>query len=102
MMDCIWNTRVRKHNLRGLENKMNMIVRERSRRLLLPEDFRDGAAAIRAKARPRVLISQDRTCETRLPIEVEIPGIWDTSVPVISGTGVEAVCFFSLSASQRE
>ena len=28
MLDCIWNTRVRKHNLRGSENKMNMIVRE--------------------------------------------------------------------------
>ena len=28
MVDCIWNTRVRKHNLRGSENKMNMIVRE--------------------------------------------------------------------------
>ena len=26
--NCIWNTRVRKHNLRGSENKMNMIVRE--------------------------------------------------------------------------
>ena len=28
MVDCIWNTRVRKHNLRGSKNKMNMIVRE--------------------------------------------------------------------------
>ena len=28
MVDCIWNTWVRKHNLRGLENKMNMIVQE--------------------------------------------------------------------------
>ena len=28
IVDCIWNTRVRKHNLRGSENKMNMIVRE--------------------------------------------------------------------------
>ena len=28
MVDCIWNTTVRKHNLRGSENKMNMIVRE--------------------------------------------------------------------------
>ena len=28
MVDCIWNTRVRKHNLRGSENKMNMIFRE--------------------------------------------------------------------------
>ena len=27
MVDCIWNTS-RKHNLRGLENKMNMIIRE--------------------------------------------------------------------------
>ena len=26
MVDFIWNTRVRKHNLRGLENKQNMIV----------------------------------------------------------------------------
>ena len=28
MVDCIWNTRVRKHNLKGSENKMNMTVRE--------------------------------------------------------------------------
>ena len=28
MVDCIWNTRVRKHNLGGSENKMNMIVWE--------------------------------------------------------------------------
>ena len=28
MVDFIWNTRVRKHNLRCLENKMNMIVWE--------------------------------------------------------------------------
>ena len=28
MVDCIWNTRVRKHYLRGSENKQNMIVRE--------------------------------------------------------------------------
>ena len=28
MVDAILNTRVRKHNLRGLEKKMNMIVRE--------------------------------------------------------------------------
>ena len=26
--DCIWNTRARKHNLRGSESKMNVIVRE--------------------------------------------------------------------------
>ena len=28
MVDCIWNTRVRKHNLRVLKNKLTMIVRE--------------------------------------------------------------------------
>ena len=28
MVDCVWNTRVRKHNLKGLENKLNMIVQE--------------------------------------------------------------------------
>ena len=28
MVDFIWNTRVREHNIRGSENKMNMIVRE--------------------------------------------------------------------------
>ena len=28
MVDCIWNTRVRKHNLSGSKNKMNVIVRE--------------------------------------------------------------------------
>ena len=28
MVDCIWNTRARKHNLRGSESKINMIVRE--------------------------------------------------------------------------
>ena len=25
MVGCIWNTRVRKHNLKGSEKKMNMI-----------------------------------------------------------------------------
>ena len=28
IVDCMWNTKVRKHNLKGSENKMNMIVRE--------------------------------------------------------------------------
>ena len=28
MVDCKWNIRARKHNLRGSESKMNMIVRE--------------------------------------------------------------------------
>ena len=28
MMNCIWDTRVEKHNLRGSENKMKMIVQE--------------------------------------------------------------------------
>ena len=28
MVDCIWNTRVRKLNLRGSKNKHNMTVRE--------------------------------------------------------------------------
>ena len=36
------------------------LVRERSRRLLSHEDFRDRVAAIRAKARPRLPVSQDR------------------------------------------
>ena len=26
VMNCIWNIRVEKHNLRGLENKMNMKI----------------------------------------------------------------------------
>ena len=36
-----------------------------------------------------------QTCETRFPIEAEIPGIHDTSVPVISGTGANIVCSYS-------
>ena len=28
MVDCIWNARVRKHYLRSLKNKMNVIVRD--------------------------------------------------------------------------
>ena len=28
MVDCIWNTRARKHNLKGSKHKMNMIVRD--------------------------------------------------------------------------
>ena len=28
MVDCIWNTRVIKHNLRGSKTKQNMIVQE--------------------------------------------------------------------------
>ena len=27
MVNCMWNTRVEKHNLRGSENKMNMKIR---------------------------------------------------------------------------
>ena len=27
MMNCIWNTKVEKHNLKGLENIMNMKIR---------------------------------------------------------------------------
>ena len=27
MLNCIWNTMVEKHNLRGLENRMNMRIR---------------------------------------------------------------------------
>ena len=37
-----------------------LLVRERSRRLLCPEDLRDEAVAIRAKARLELLVSQDR------------------------------------------
>ena len=37
-----------------------LLVQERSRRLLFHEDFRDGAAANKAKARPGPLASQDR------------------------------------------
>ena len=33
-----------------------LLVRERSRRLLCPEDLKDEAATIRAKARPRLLV----------------------------------------------
>ena len=37
-----------------------LLVRERSRRLLFHQDFRDRAATIKAKARPGLLVSQDR------------------------------------------
>ena len=37
-----------------------LLVRERNRRLRYPEDLRDKATAIRAKARPGLLVSQDR------------------------------------------
>ena len=33
------------------------------------------------------------TYETELPIEARIPGLWDTSVPVISGTHSGTSCF---------
>ena len=36
-----------------------------------------------------------RTCETRLPAEVGIPGIRDTLIPVINGTGANTVCSVS-------
>ena len=36
-----------------------LLVRERSRRILSHRDFRDGAAGIKAKARLRLLVSQD-------------------------------------------
>ena len=36
-----------------------LLVRERSRRLLLPEDFKDGVAAIKAKAILGLMASQD-------------------------------------------
>ena len=53
-----------------------LLVREISRRLLLPEDFKDGAMAVRAKARPgfQSVRTNDmfpfplsRTCEAGLP-----------------------------------
>ena len=37
-----------------------LLIQERSRRLLVHEDFRDGAAAIRAKARLGLLVSEGR------------------------------------------
>ena len=37
-----------------------LLVRERRKRLLCPEDLRDEALDIRVKARPRFLVSQDR------------------------------------------
>ena len=37
-----------------------LLVRERSRRILIHEDFKDGAVAIRAKARSGLRINQDR------------------------------------------
>ena len=37
-----------------------LLVRERGRRLLLLEWFRDGATAIRAKTRPELLVNQER------------------------------------------
>ena len=33
-----------------------------------------------------------RAHKTVLPLEVGIPGLWDTSVPVISGTCIDLVC----------
>ena len=35
------------------------------------------------------------TFKARLPSEARIPGIWDTSVQVISETGADPVCSFS-------
>ena len=43
----------------GAKRKV-LLVRERGRRLRLLECFRNGAATIRAKAKPRLLPSQDR------------------------------------------
>ena len=37
-----------------------LLVQERSRRFLVHEGFRDRAATIRAKVRPRLLVRQDR------------------------------------------
>ena len=36
-----------------------------------------------------------RTCETILPIEAGILGIWGTLVAIINGTGADTVCSFS-------
>ena len=42
------------------------------------------------------------TFEAGLPSEARIPKLWDSAVPVISGTGTDAVCSFSPSAGQRD
>ena len=69
------------------------LVWERSIRLLLHRNYRDWAVIIRTD--DMFPLPSAWTCETRLPIKVGIPRIQDTTVPVISGTGVDTVCSFS-------
>ena len=88
-----------------------LLVRERSRRLLFHEDFRDRAAAIKAKSKSRFPISQDIdvlflpsawTYEKGLPSKARIPGFWDNAVLIISGIGGDIVCSFSPQCGSKE
>ena len=40
--------------------------------------------------------------EKGLSTKAKIPKLWDSIVPVISGTGADTVCSFSPSAGQRD
>ena len=90
------------------KRKSLLLVRERSRRFLLPEDFRDGDEAIRAKAilgpdqgfypariDDMLFLPSAWTYEAGLPLEARISWYWDGAVPIISGTGADVVCSFS-------
>ena len=60
-------------NLRGGRVNLNLLARERSRRLIFHEGFRDRAMAIRAKAKSGPLACQFRTHEIEFPSEERIP-----------------------------
>ena len=73
-------------------------VRERSRRLLVHEDFKERAATFRADKGFHLVWTDDllplpSTWEylAGLPLKASIPGFWDSAVPVICGTGADIV-----------
>ena len=96
--------------IRGRRVNLLLLAWGRSRRLLLRKDFRDRAAAIKAKAKDDHLqvadISglQPARARAMLPLpsawtleegfssEARIPELWDTSVLIIGGTYTDAVC----------
>ena len=51
------------------------------------------------RADDMLLLPSSWTHEEGLPAEAAIPGFWADTVPVISGTGADTVCSFSLNAA---
>ena len=55
-----------------------------------------------AMANDMLLLPSGLAHEKGLSIKARIPELWDSVIPVISGTSADTVCSFSPSAGQRD